>query len=173
MMKTNLFGTAVLTLTLTVATTACKQSQEAATGSEPTATAVSTTEVAGTTSPNDLNPIQAQSFIDDVSIGHEVGTDGSIPTGKTGDDFAPGSTVHVTMKVNNAPDGSAVKIVYTSNEKQVGEETKPVPAGATYLTFAKDTTGWPKGDYNADVYIGDEKVNTQHFQIVDPAGSGK
>jgi hypothetical protein len=169
----NRISIAAVAVALTLSVTACKQTEQATTGSEPTATQASTSEVAGTTSPNDLNPVQAQSFIDDVTMGHEVGADGSIPTGKTGDDFAPGQPVHVTMKVNNAPAGSAVKIVYTSGGKTVGEETKPVTAGATYLSFMKDSTGWPKGDYDADIYIGDEKVNTQHFQITDPAGAGK
>jgi hypothetical protein len=165
--------TAAVTLALTVLATGCKQTESATTGSEPTATQASTEEIAGTTSPNDLNPVQAQSFIDDVSIGHEVGSDGSIPAGKTGDDFAPGEAVWVTMKVNNAPASSAVKITYSTGGNKVGEETKQVPAGATYLSFSKDTKGWGKGDYDADVFIGDEKVNTQHFQIVDAANAGK
>lgn len=160
-------------LVLATALFACKQSEEAATGSEPTATAASTSEIAGTTSPNDLNPVQAQSFIDDVTIGHEIGSDGAIPAGKTGDDFAPGESVNIAMKVNNAPANSAVKVVYSTGGNKVGEETKSVPAGATYLGFTKATTGWAKGDYDADVYIGDEKVNTQHFQIVDAKGAGK
>jgi hypothetical protein len=152
----------------------CKKTEETVTGTEPTATAATTSEIAGTTSPNDLNPVQAQSFIDDVTIGHEVGADGAIPAGKTGDDFAPGQTVYITMKVKDAPANSAVKIVYNGKDNaKVGEETKQVPSGATYLSFEKSTKGWAKGDYTADVFIGDEKVNTQHFQVVDAAGAGK
>lgn len=155
-------------------TVSCKKTEEAATGSEPTATQATTSEIAGTTSPNDLNPVQAQSFIDDVTIGHEVGADGTVPAGKTGDDFAPGEMVYITMKVKDAPAGSAVKVVFNgTNNASVGEETKDVPAGATFISFSKDTKGWPKGDYSADVWIGDEKVNTQHFQVVDAAGAGK
>jgi hypothetical protein len=152
----------------------CKKTEEAATGTEPTATAVTTSEIAGTTSPNDLNPVQAQSFVDDVTIGHEVAADGTIPAGKTGDDFAPGEAVHIVMKVKDAPAASAVKVVFNnSSNTSVGEETNDVPAGALFLAFSKDTKDWPKGDYTADVWIGDEKVNTQHFQVVDAAGAGK
>ena len=35
------------------------------------------------------------------------------------------------------------------------------------------TTSWAKGDYRAEVWIGDEKVNTQQFQIVDKSEAGK
>lgn len=152
----------------------CKKTDEAATGSAETATAASTSEIAGTQSPNDLNPVRAQAFIDDVTIGHEIGADGAIPTGKTGDYFAPGQTIQLAMKVKDAPANTAVKVVYFGpGEKQVGEETKQVPAGATYMSFSKETKGWPKGDYRADIFAGDEKVNSQQFQIVDAKGAGK
>jgi hypothetical protein len=152
----------------------CKKTDEATTGTAETATAASTTEIPGTQSPNDLNPVRAQAFIDDVTIGHEVGTDGTIPAGKTGDDFAPGSTIHIAMKVHDAPAGTAVKVVYYGpGETKVGEETKQVAAGQTFMTFNKDTKGWAKGDYRAEVWAGDEKVNTQQLQIVDAPKAGK
>jgi hypothetical protein len=153
---------------------ACKKTDEALTGSAETATAVSTTEISGTASPNDLNPVRAQAFIDDVTIGHSVGADGTIPTGQTGDDFAAGQPIHIAMKVNDAPAGTAVKVVfYGPGEKNVGEETKTVAGGEKFMTFERATKGWPKGDYRADVFTGDEKVNTQQFQIVAKAGAGK
>jgi len=158
----------------TVLAFGCKKTEEVTTGSVETATAVSTTEIPGTASPNDLNPIKAQAFIDDVTIGHEIAADGTIPAGKTGDDFAPGQPVHIAMKVKDAPAGTAVKVVfYGPGEKNVGEDTKKVAGGETFMAFKKDTKGWPKGDYRAEVWTGDEKVNTQQFQIVDAAGAGK
>lgn len=165
--------TVILALTL-IAAFGCKKTDEATTGTAETATAATTSEIAGTQSPNDLNPVRAQSFIDDVTIGHEVAADGTIPAGKTGDDFAPGEAVNIAMKVKDAPAGTAVKVVfYGPGEKNVGEETKNVAAGETFLAFKKDTAGWPKGDYRAEVWTGDEKVNTQQFQIVDAPKSGK
>ena len=152
----------------------CKKTDEAATGTAESATAATTSEIAGTQSPNDLNPVRAQAYIDDVTIGHEVAADGTIPAGKTGDDFAPGQPVNITMQVKDAPAGTAVKVVfYGPGEKNVGEETKNVAGGEKFLAFKKDTKGWPKGDYRAEVWAGDEKVNTQQFQIVDAAGAGK
>jgi hypothetical protein len=147
-------------------------------GRDETATPPATTttvEQPGTTSPSDIAPTTAQSWIDDVTIGHELAADGSMATGKGGDDFAPGQPIYVTMEVGDAPPNSTVKVVwYGPNETKIGEENKPVVAGQKYLSFeTKDTGSWAKGDYRAEVWIGDEKVNTQQFQIVDAANAGK
>jgi hypothetical protein len=157
-----------------VTAVSCKKTDEAVTGSADTATAASTSEIPGTTSPNDLNPVSAQAYIDDVTIGHEVGADGTIPTGKTGDDFASGETVKIAMKVKDAPAGTAVKTVFfAKDEKNVGEKTMTIAGGEKFLVVEQATTGWPQGDYRADIFVGDEKVNSQQFQIVPAAGAGK
>jgi hypothetical protein len=139
---------------------------------EPT-TSVSTMEQPGVEAPTDLAPTTAQSYIDDVTIGSELGADGMMVAGKTGDDFAPGQAVHLSMEVGDAPAASAVKVVwYGPNETKIAEETKSVTAGQKYLTFsAADTNSWAKGDYRAEIWIGDEKVNQQQFQIVDAANA--
>src|SRR5688572_7130525 len=123
----------------------------------------------GMDSPSDVSPINAQTWIDDVTIGSKLNTDGSVDAGNTGDDFAPGQPVHLAMEVGDAPVDASVKVVwYGPNETKVGEETKAVTSGQKYLNFtAKDTASWAKGDYRAEVWVGDEKVNQQQFQIVD------
>ena len=142
---------------------------------DDTATTVSETEKPGVDSPGDLNPVEAQTMVDDVTIGHSMGADGTIPADQQGDDFAPGDPVFVVMEVGDTPAGSAVKVDWFGpNETRVGDETKTVNAGEKYLSFkAADTANWPKGDYRAEVWIGDEKVNTQQFQIVDKSEAGK
>lgn len=153
---------------------ACKKTEQEVGGQAEVPPVATTAEQPGTASPSDLNPVAAQSYIDDVTIGHEVGADGTIPTGKTGDDFAPGQPVHIAMKVKDAPAGAGVKVVWFGpGETKINEENKAVPTGATTLSFTTDTKGWAKGDYRADIFIGDEKVNSQQFQIVDAAGAGK
>ena len=147
-------------------------------GRDETAEAPATTttvEQAGTSSPSDVAPITAQTWLDDFTIGHELAADGMMVAGKGGDDFAPGQPIHLSMEVGDAPPNSAVKVVwYGPNETKIGEENKPVVAGQKYLAFTSaDTKSWAKGDYRAEVWIGDEKVNTQQFQIVDAAGAGK
>ena len=161
-MKKNLL-VVILALT-TVVFVACGRDETA----EPPAD-TTTMEQPGMGSPSDVSPTVAQSWIDDVTIGSELAADGSMNTGATGDDFAPGQPIHLSMEVGDAPPGSQVMIVwYGPNETKIGEETKPVVTGEKYLNFtATDTASWAKGDYRAEVWVGDEKVNTQQFQIVD------
>lgn len=149
---------------LMVTTVACGRDETA----EPPA-ATTTMEQPGIESPADVAPTTAQSWIDDVTIGSELGADGSMVVGKTGDDFAPGQPIHIAMEVGDAPPSSTVMVRWIGpNETQIGEENKPVVAGQKYLNFtAADTASWAKGDYRAEVWIGDEKVNQQQFQIVD------
>jgi hypothetical protein len=142
---------------------------------DDTAMQATETEIPGTNQPGDLNPIEAQTAVDDVTLGRQVGADGTIPAEAQGDDFAPGETVHLSMEVGDTPAGSAVKVVWFGpNETRIGDEEKTVEAGQTYLGFQSADTGtWQKGDYRAEVWIGDEKVNQQEFQIVDAADAGR
>jgi hypothetical protein len=156
---------------------ACKGTNDQAVTDDKDDTATQTTEqeVAGVNASNDLNPVEAQTMVDDVTIGKKVGTDGMIAAADQGDDFAPGDPVYVTMKVGDAPAGSAVKIVwYGPGETKIAEEEKTVTQGESYLTFeAASTSSWQKGDYRAEVWIGDEKVNQQEFNLVDASAAGK
>ncbi|MEA2561455.1 MAG: hypothetical protein QOH06_2959 [Acidobacteriota bacterium] len=142
---------------------------------DDTATATSEQEKAGVDQPGDLNPVEAQTMVDDVTIGKSMNPDNTIPAEAQGDDFAPGDTVHLSMEVGDTPAGSAVKVVWFGpNETRIGDETKTVTAGEKYLAFhSADTASWAKGDYRAEVWIGDEKVNQQEFNIVDNADAGR
>lgn len=155
---------------------ACRTHEEAEVDDQDDTAAVATEqEVPATDREGDLNPIEAQSMVDDVTIGKQVGTDGMIATENQGDDFAPGETVYLTMNVADAPAGSVVKVAwYGPGETKIGEQDKPVETGAKYLTFeTADTGSWQKGDYRAEIWIGDEKVNTQQFQIVEADDAGR
>ena len=160
--------TLALAATMSVFGVACR---EEATEARPEAV---TTEQPGVGGTADVSPINAQTWIDDVTIGHELAPDGTIVTGKTGDDFAPGQPVQISMTVNDAPAGSAVKLVwYGPNETKINEESKTIAAGQQKMNFTANSKGWAKGDYRAEVWVGDEKVNTQQFQIVDAPKAGK
>lgn len=156
---------------------ACKGTSDHAETDDADDTATQTTEqeISGTNQPNDLNPVEAQTMVDDVTIGHKVGTDGMIAAADQGDDFAPGDPIYVTMKVGDAPANSEVKLAwYGPGETKIKDDSKTVTQGQSYLTFeATDTASWQKGDYRAEIWIGDEKVNQQQFQIVDKTDAGK
>ena len=161
-----------------VAAFGCNKPEQVSEGATPTTDApqqVSTQEIPGTSNPNDISSMKANAFIDNVTIGHEVGADGTIPAGKTGDDFAPGEVVHIAMKVNDAPANSKVKVLwYGPGDAKIGEEEKTIATGEKFMTFeSKDTKSWAKGDYRAEIWIGDENANTQHFNITDASKAGK
>lgn len=156
---------------------ACKGTSDRAEMDDKDDTATQTTEkeIAGTNQPNDLNPVEAQTMVDDVTIGHKVGSDGMIATADQGDDFAPGDPIYLTMKVGDAPAGSEVKVAwYGPGETKIKDDSKTVTAGEKYLTFEQTDTGsWQKGDYRAEIWIGDEKVNQQEFNVTDKSEAGK
>ena len=132
-------------------------------------------EIAGTSNANDLNPVKAQTMIDDVTIGHKVEADDTIAAANQGDDFAPGDPIYIAMKVADAPASTKVKVAwYGPGEKKIDDQEKSVPTGAKNLSFAQTKTkSWGKGDYRAEVWVGDEKVNTQEFNITDKSKAGK
>lgn len=166
---------ALLFVALLPLTAACKTNDKAEMDdADDTATATSDQEVAGADQANDINPVEAQTMVDDVTIGKKVGTDGMIAAADQGDDFAPGDPVYLTMKVGDAPAGSEVKVSwYGPGETKIKDDSKSVTQGQQYLTFeATDTASWQKGDYRAEIWIGDEKVNQQQFQIVDANHAG-
>ena len=163
---------AVLMATLVVLAIFAAGCREEASEARPEAT---TKEVPGVGNPSDVSPVNAQQWVDDVTIGHELAADGSVTAGQGGDDFAPGQTVHLAMDVDDAPENTAIKVVwYGPNETKINEETKNVTPNQKYMTFsASNTSSWAKGDYRAEVWVGDEKVNQQQFQIVDKEEAGR
>lgn len=128
-------------------------------------------EIPGTTNnnPNDLSSTKAQSYVDDVTIGRQAEADGTISSQNQTDDFAPGQNVVLAMKVSDAPAGTRVKVDwYGPNDMKLDTTEKGIDAGQTFLVFENNKTSeWKKGDYRADVYVGDEKVASQNFNIVD------
>jgi hypothetical protein len=153
---------------------ACQTTEEAEVDdAEDTAPVTSEQEAPGTEHAEDLNPVEAQTMVDDVTIGTMAGADGMIALENQTDDFAPGEKVVLSMNVSDAAAGTAVKVaVFGPGEVRVTENEQQVAEGAKYLTFEVDTTGWEKGDYRGEVWIGDEKVNTQQFQVVDAQEAG-
>jgi hypothetical protein len=129
---------------------------------------VSEEEVPGTEEPSDLGPLEAESRVDAVAVGRAVAEDGSISPTQEADEFAAGEPVMVAMEVEDVPAGSAIEVVWLGpDDERVGEQLKTVEDGQAYLSFeTPDTTGWAEGRYKAEVWIGDEKVATERFQIV-------
>ena len=143
-------------------TTACQPADKGA--ATPT---VSEKEKPGTTAPSDLSAPEAETRIDDVTLGHSIAADNTIPSEQRGDEFAA-EPVFVAMKVADTPAGSAVKTVFFGpGDIRVHEEVKTVAPGQEHLSFEVNAADWAKGDYRVEIWLGDEKVATEHFNVVD------
>lgn len=149
----------------------CGQHSANAPVAAPDTTAQGTpAEQPGSASPSDTTAPQAQASVDDVTLGTEVAADNTIPADKTGDDFAPGQAVNLAMRVADAPANTQVKVIWFGpNDTKLGEDVKAVQPGEQHLAFmAPPTKDLTKGDYRAEVWVGDEKVNEQHFNLTTP-----
>lgn len=127
-----------------------------------------TSEVPGMNSgsPTDVNPVQAQSWIDDVKTGKTLDSEGKVAEHEKVT-YRVGDTVFVSMKVGDAPANAAVMAVWKASpgDREINRETKNVTAGQKILSFSQSSKGWGAGTYTVDVFIGDEKVGSETFVI--------
>lgn len=112
----------------------------------------------------ETNPATAQMWVDDFALASANAPAGAAM--KT--TFAPGEPLQVTMSVDDAPQGASVTTYWFGpNDQPLGYETKSVTAGQDQLSFTHDNThDWRHGEYRAEIWVGDEKVNEQEFQII-------
>jgi hypothetical protein len=132
---------------------------------EPTSTALP---------PDTMDKVSdTDAVVDDVNIGVSLAANGRVPAGSV-DDFLPGEDIIVTMGLNDAAPGTAVSVVWIGpDEQRIAEQRQEVTQGATSLRFVMDgTREWKPGDYRAEVWVGDDKVDDQRFKIV-PARSAR
>jgi len=103
-----------------------------------------------------------------VSIGHQLGADGSIAAGQDGKNFVPGQPVFLSMQTGSAPAGTTIEVDWFGpNGQQLGSDQQKVAAGDAITHFAnKKTHEWGLGDYRADVMVNGQKVDTEHFSVV-------
>src|SRR5512133_185732 len=85
----------------------CKKSEAVAEADGQPPLKTTTAEIPGTTNPNDLNPVTAQSYVDDFVMGHAVAPEGVVAADQKGDSFSPGQPIHLTMTVKDAPANAA------------------------------------------------------------------
>jgi len=117
-----------------------------------------------------MSPSQAKAAIGEVTLGHQVGADGTIAGDQKGNRFTGGQPVFVSFMIGKAPAGTPVTVDwYGSNGPQLGSDQKMVSRGESVMTFnAKDTSAWAPGDYHVDISVGGQKVDTERFSVVAP-----
>ena len=126
-----------------------------------------TEEKPGLNSPGDVSPPVAQAMVDDVNVGASVDAEGRVPAGAL-DDFLPGEDIYLTMDVSDAAPGTTIKVVWFGpGDRRLAEQHQRVTNGSKILRFIQDDTdNWKPGDYRAEVWVGDEKVNDEIFDVV-------
>ena len=120
-----------------------------------------------------LDPAKAKNMVSDITLGKKLSDDGNISSENQANRFQPGEPIYLEMKVGGAPKGTPVKVEWSdaTSHQKMAEDQQTVGSKPKYVDFqAKDAASWPKGDYQAEVWIGDQQVGTQQFTIVDRNG---
>src|ERR1700688_773055 len=115
-----------------------------------------------------MSPGAAKAAVGDVTIGHQLGANGTIAADQKGNNFPAGKPIFVAFTIGKAPAGTPVTVDwYGPNNQQLATDQKTVTRGQSAMNFAaKDTTGWGSGDYHVDLSVGGQKVDTERFSIV-------
>ena len=132
--------------------------------------AASDHEIPGTHAANDLDPLTAARYIDDVRLGHAIDPEGKVPQDVESSVFRAHDDVHLSMEVTDAPAGSEVLVsVYdAATHALVWSDRKTVEPGRSYLDFVIDDDLEP-GRYDTHVIVGDEVAANRSFEVVGSA----
>jgi hypothetical protein len=111
-------------------------------------------------------PMHTVAGVDDFRMGTAAVETAAVTETKR--EFAPGETIHFSMAVDDAASGKTVTTYwYGPEERRLAYETKIILPDQERLQFVQDNTAdWDSGQYRAEVWVGDEKVGEQQFQIV-------
>lgn len=105
--------------------------------------------------------ITKEMWVDDVQVSSATGNPS--PGG-----FTAGQPIGLSMSVEDAPPGTVVTTYwYGPNNRQLAYESQTVDANERQLNFQQENThAWPAGSYRAEVWVGDERVEEEDFNIV-------
>jgi hypothetical protein len=123
-------------------------------------------EIPGDHSSQDLNPLTAQQWIDEVRLGTSVDDQGGVGQDAMQDQFSPERAIYVSMRVADAPAGSVVRVaVYDDAEHEVWMEERAIASEQPYLTFKIEEGALDVGHYEAHVHVGDEQVSVRELEV--------
>lgn len=110
-------------------------------------------------------PNPSKGNVDELRFGTNVDADGVVPQASHTDKFNPNTPIHVTMKVQEAPEGTEllINVLDRETEEVMWSEKKVVPGGHQVMHFI--ATGLQPGKYRAKVKLGPDWVAEHEFQI--------
>lgn len=149
-----------LTAVLCTAVMACDREPAHAPPIAPTA------EVPGTTAAADVAPAVAQSYVDDIRFAPGARRAATTQFAYDANTFLSGEPVTLGMNVQDAPAGTAVKVIWYGPKGRMNAETKQVRARGERLEFSTgETSAWGVGKGRAEVWVGDEKIADTEFEL--------
>jgi hypothetical protein len=115
----------------------------------------------------DPSAVTAEMWLDDFQVGSAAPGAPEGTVAQVRDDFAPGEPVSVSMAVEDAPQGTTVITYwYGPNDRALAYESKEVTGQQQRLGFTQENThDWQPGQYRAEIWVGDEKVTEQTFEV--------
>ena len=85
--------------------------------------------------------------------------------------FAQDAEFYAQVDLQNAPDDTALKAVWTAVEAQdtaqnflINETELVTGSGQIHFTLSNDNL-WPTGRYKVDIYVNDQLTNTLEFEV--------
>lgn len=109
----------------------------------------------------------ARQWVGDIKLGS--GTDPTAVVAATAAEptFRAGEPLHVVTEVQNAPSHTPISVVWVGPDNQeVRKEVNWTRAGQKELAFtAPATTTWKSGEYRAELWVADKKVQQAQFDI--------
>ncbi|GMU67098.1 MAG: hypothetical protein AMXMBFR36_33720 [Acidobacteriota bacterium] len=137
---------------------------------ERTTPAVTQQELPGDESPSDVAAVTARARVSDLRVGSVLGVDGAVV--ENVDEIPRGGSLFASVAVGDVGAGSILKAVWLAeDDRKLSEATATVEAGMAHLAFpGPDTAGWTIGEYEVEIYLGDELAASEQFEIVEREG---
>lgn len=137
---------------------------------ERTTPTVTQQELPGDESPSDVATMTARARVSDLRVGSALGVDGAVA--ENVDEIGRGEAVLASVAVGDIGAGSLLKAVWLAeDDRKLAEETQEVAAGQAFLVFrGPEPASWAVGDYEIEIYLGDELAASEQFEIVEREG---
>ncbi len=115
-----------------------------------------------------------RTYVRNVHIGAEAAGDTMTQDGMTQDTttqgvstFDPGDAVTVSIELADAPPETPITVQWIGPQDQhLGYEIQTVSPDQERLSFTHDNThDWEAGTYRAEIWVNDQKVSEQRFEL--------
>jgi len=104
--------------------------------------------------------------VGEIQLGNAVGADKRVM--KPMDEFRPTETVYITVPTTGTAQNATLRVRWTFEDGQlVDESTQTIsPSGAETTEFhVNKPSGWPAGEYKAEVFLNDRPVGSKEFEV--------